>query len=217
MNDLKSIIASNISALRSANKMTQLTLAEKLCYSDKAISKWERGESVPDISVLKQIADLFGVTVDYLITDHSGQSAPAIADRDDPIKKRSISLFSIYIISLSGVWFLGILAYTLITLLSLPLAWVSFIACIPVSSVLLLIFNCIWGKRGGRRPVNYGALSVLIWSLLLLVFVFLPVWQLFLLGIPAQVALTFAMLITGKSIKAKDENAIADPRTDKED
>ena len=67
MSDIKAIIAKNITALRQNHKMTQIELAEKLNYSDKAVSKWERGESVPDISVLKQIADLFGVTVDYLL------------------------------------------------------------------------------------------------------------------------------------------------------
>ena len=44
MTDIKGTIAKNISELRQANKMTQLTLAEKLNYSDKAVSKWERGK-----------------------------------------------------------------------------------------------------------------------------------------------------------------------------
>ena len=68
MEDLKKIIARNVMDLRRANDMTQLELAEKLNYTDKAVSKWERGESLPDISVLKAIADLFGVKVDYLLT-----------------------------------------------------------------------------------------------------------------------------------------------------
>ena len=71
MNDLKQIIASNISKLRKQKKLTQLEFAKALNYSDKAISKWERAESIPDIIILKQIADLFGVTVDYIINEHS--------------------------------------------------------------------------------------------------------------------------------------------------
>ena len=58
MEELKNIIASNIATLRKKNGMTQAELAEKLCYSDKAISKWERGESIPDVIVLKQVADM---------------------------------------------------------------------------------------------------------------------------------------------------------------
>ena len=71
MEEIKQIAAKNIAALRIESKMTQLELAEKLNYSDKAVSKWERGESIPDVITLKAIADMFGVTVDYLITEHS--------------------------------------------------------------------------------------------------------------------------------------------------
>ena len=73
MEDLKQILAKNITALRQASRMTQLELAEKLNYSDKAISKWERGESIPDVTVLKAIADLVGVTLDYLLEDDHEQ------------------------------------------------------------------------------------------------------------------------------------------------
>ena len=67
MEDLKPIIARNISALRQAAGMTQMELAEALHYSDKAVSKWERGESLPDVTILKKISQLFEVTVDYLL------------------------------------------------------------------------------------------------------------------------------------------------------
>ena len=78
---LKQIIAQNIVFLRKQAGMTQLDLAEKLNYSDKAVSKWERGDSVPDIAVLKDIADLFGVTVDYLLKeDHAAEEEAAPAD-----------------------------------------------------------------------------------------------------------------------------------------
>ena len=70
-NDFKKIVVENLIYYRKLNKLTQLQLAEKLNYSDKAISKWERAESIPDIIILKQIADLFGVTVDYIITEHT--------------------------------------------------------------------------------------------------------------------------------------------------
>ena len=61
MSDIKSIVAKNISELRQKRSMTQLELAEQLNYSDKAVSKWERGDSLPDISVLCDIAALFSV------------------------------------------------------------------------------------------------------------------------------------------------------------
>lgn len=69
MQNLKPIIAKNISNLRQQNNMTQGDLASRLNYSDKAVSKWERAESIPDVAVLKEIADLFSVTLDYLVTE----------------------------------------------------------------------------------------------------------------------------------------------------
>ena len=80
--ELKLVIAKNIAALRTARGMTQIELAEKLNYSDKAVSKWERGESIPDVLVLKQIADMHGVTVDYLLTDvHEEQEPIAVEEQ----------------------------------------------------------------------------------------------------------------------------------------
>ena len=69
MEEVKNNVAKNIAELRILNNMTQLELASKLNYSDKAVSKWERGESLPDVTVLMQIAELFGVTLDYLVAE----------------------------------------------------------------------------------------------------------------------------------------------------
>ena len=75
MKDVRQIIAENLIELRKVNKLTQLELAEKLNYSDKAISKWERGESLPDVEILCQIAELYGVSLDYLVTkDHEEET-----------------------------------------------------------------------------------------------------------------------------------------------
>ena len=63
MQDLKPIIAKNIAELRKAASMTQIELATRLNYSDKAVSKWERGDSIPDVAVLKQIAEKDGEAV----------------------------------------------------------------------------------------------------------------------------------------------------------
>ena len=60
-------IGTLIAALRRANGMTQKDLAEKLNVSDKAVSRWERDESLPDLLLLPMIADIFGISVDELI------------------------------------------------------------------------------------------------------------------------------------------------------
>lgn len=60
-------IGSFIAALRKANGMTQKELADRLLVSDKAVSRWERDECAPDISLIPVIAELFGVTSDELL------------------------------------------------------------------------------------------------------------------------------------------------------
>ena len=64
---LRKTVAKNIAQYRKAHHDTQLDLATKLNYSDKSVSKWERGESLPDVYILSQIAELYGVSVDFLL------------------------------------------------------------------------------------------------------------------------------------------------------
>ena len=91
--DTREIVANNISELRQSASMTQLALAQKLNYSDKAISKWERGESFPDIFMLKSIADLFGVSVDYLFTEDHTEALQRSAAVNRIVKRNRIILF----------------------------------------------------------------------------------------------------------------------------
>lgn len=113
MNDIKSIVAKNIAELRQSNNMTQLELAEKINYSDKAISKWERAESSPDISVLVDIAAVFGVTVDYLVkADHA--EAPV---KESEAPKRQYNRKPIAYIAESVAWLVAIVAFIITTLI----------------------------------------------------------------------------------------------------
>ena len=92
MQELKNIIAKNIQECRNACGLTQLELAEKLNYSDKAVSKWERGESLPDISVLKKMSEIFGVSLDYLTEEVHHSSVKAMtSDFFNKVKKQSCS------------------------------------------------------------------------------------------------------------------------------
>ena len=146
MDDIKQITAKNIAALRTGHKMTQLELAETLNYSDKAVSKWERGESLPDVVTLKKIADLFSVTVDYLITEHAEDEKP-------PVNKtvRNNHIF-ITLIAVFGVWLAGTCAFVLSGIFEHRL-WFAFVLCVPISMVVLLIFNSIWGKKSANMYV----------------------------------------------------------------
>ncbi|MBR2152092.1 MAG: helix-turn-helix domain-containing protein [Clostridia bacterium] len=203
MKDIKEIFAKNLTELRTENKMTQLELAEKLNYTDKAVSKWERGESVPDVTVLISISELFGVTLDYLFKeDHT------LDERF--YGKRKMGRYShgiITALAVLAVWFVTVLSFVVIELMGgtvIP-TWLLFIYALPVSGIVWLVFNSIWFNR--KR--NYFIISLLMWSgLLSLHLSFLTfgmnIWRVYLVGIPAQLIITLWSVVK-KRPKDKSE------------
>ena len=187
MDELKNIIAENIQLLRRDAGMTQASLAEKLNYTDKAVSNWERGESVPDVAVLRDIAELFGVTVDYLLHREHERKAEIIPIHS---KKRRVSNHaSITCMSIILVWLLATFAFVLIDIITpgITTHWLAFVYAVPMSMIVWLIFNSIWFCR--RR--NFLIISLLMWTVLASVYLtLLPfnanLWQIFGLGIPGQ-------------------------------
>ena len=116
MDDLKPVIAKNITDLRKAADMTQAQLAEKLNYSDKAVSKWERGDAIPGVITLKEVADLFGVTVDYLLTEE--HTAEKEIKREFTKRQRRNHLI-ISLLSTMTVWLAATIIYVSISLTTL--------------------------------------------------------------------------------------------------
>ncbi len=188
MEDLKPVIAKNITVLRQSFKMTQIELAEQLNYSDKAISKWERAESVPDITVLKSIADLFGVTVDYLLRADNEAAIPTEDGATANIRHRNHMVIAA--LSVLLVWFIATFFYVILDILGaqMALCWLPFLYAVPVSMIVWLVFNSIWFNT--RR--NFLIISLLMWTALLSIVVSLQAagfsaWTLLLLGVPGQV------------------------------
>lgn len=186
MDDLKKTIANNIAFLRKSKKMTQLEFSNELHYSDKAVSKWERAESTPDIVVLKQISDFFGVSVDYLLTEHN-KSETSLVNTNFK-SKRTLNKLALTLLSATPVWIIGTIVFVLIALFAHKYIWPVFYICVPITILLFLIFNSVWGNR----RINYFIISCFIWSILFcLYFIFIKynAWQLFILGIPAQITI----------------------------
>ena len=188
MEELKMIIAGNIGSLRREAGMTQLELAEKLNYSDKAVSKWERGESVPDIVTLKAVADLFNVSVDYLLRpDHPLESMV----KREYTKRQRRNHALITVMSCVLVWLIAAFVHAGVDV-ALPnegKLWLVYMYAVPTTLIVLLILNSIWGNR--RR--NFAIISALIWTTLLcvyfttLIFGGMNMWLLFIIGIPGQI------------------------------
>ena len=195
MDDLKKVVAGNIIKLRTSMNLTQAQLGEKLNYSDKSISKWERGESVPDVFVLKTIADMAGVTVDYIITPHAPDEEVQIEAKGPRYSRRFITLTV-----LAGIWALAVLVFVVLWLCGI-FNWLVFIYAIPVSLITLLVLNSVWGDRRWNLCIISGLVWGIICSIYLTAIKF-NWWQLFLLGIPAQIIIIFAFSIRRRPKKA---------------
>lgn len=183
MDELKRIVAENLIRLRQNSGMTQADLGEKLNYSDKTVSKWERAESLPDVYVLKQISTIFGVTVDMLLSPH-GKEDFEIESTETKEKERSYSSNMITMISVFSIWTLALLIFVVLWVNKIVFPLV-FLVAIPISLVVLLVMRSVWNQ--GRY--NYWVVAALVLSLFVLVYFCFwssKPWQMWLLVIPAE-------------------------------
>ena len=189
MEQMKSTIAKNITALRLAKGITQIELAGMLNYSDKAVSKWERGESIPDVTVLYRISEIFGVTLDYLVQPHKEVDDSGIKLHDAARKRNHVVITCMSILL---VWLISTTIFALLDMLPVDFAGqhsMCFVYAIPVSAIVWLVFNSVWfsAKR------NYLIVSLIMWSTLgclylsFLTFITNNFWIIFTLGIPGQI------------------------------
>ena len=202
---VKSQIGANIAAHRKRCGMTQAGLAEKLNYSDKAISKWERGESVPDVITLMLLAEQFEVTVSDLLEDPNQLPADADGKMQHVVEKhlkRKANKSIILKLSSLLVWFVALLIYVVVSSFDISNDWLPFFYAIPANAIVLLSLRSAWHDFRWNRLY----ISTIVWGVLLSfyvtmwVFFHLNLWRVFLLGIPGQIAvlLWFRMFRAGK-------------------
>ena len=222
MNDekLKVQLGANIAAYRKREGLTQAGLAEKLNYSDKAVSKWERGESMPDVLTLVQLAELFEITVNDLLSDPNAlPENPGAVQRvmekavEKTLKRKANKGIILKLCSLL-VWFVALLVFVVVSSLDVPKSWMAFVYAVPVNGIVALVLCSAWREFRWNQLL----ISAIVWGCLLSIhlslFVFLGVnvLKIYLLGIPGQLAifLWFRMFHKGSTTKESDhgqENA----------
>ncbi len=193
MDELKLIFASNLIRLRTAAGMTQAELGEQLNYSDKSISKWERGEAIPDAMVLKRMSELFGVTVDYLLNEHDAWQPgpePSACDR---------SHHAIILVALMGIVTLAVLVFVVLWLWLGQVEWVVFPCFVPAAVITYLVLNSVFFGGQGNLYVVFGLVaSIFLAGYLVLLRFGMNFWQLFLILIPAEAVVYFSFHIRAK-------------------
>lgn len=187
--DDREIIAKNLVKLREANRLTQAELAEQLNYTDKAISKWERGESLPDVLTLKKVATILGTDVNFILSPHDEEEFLA--------KKKSLfkiqNRIAICALAVTAVWLIATLVFVYYKIYEQIDLWQSFIAAVPASCLVLFIFIQRWYAH--QKTFSFITLSLFMWSLIAFVYLSslsLNMWALFFVGVPVQVIFILA-------------------------
>ena len=210
-------IGANIAAYRKRDGMTQATLAEKLNYSDKAVSKWERGESIPDVLTLLQLAALFGITVNDLVCDpnalpeHSdSRLEKAMTQVSEKALKRKANKNVIQALSSTLVWFVALLAFVVLSSFDSlkQYSCLLFFIAIPANAIVLLSLRSAWHDFRWNKLLISG----IVWGSLLSIYITATfwgfnLWKIFLLGIMGQVAifLWFRMFRPAKEQAAEEK------------
>lgn len=180
---LEEIVAENLIYYRKASGLTQLEVAERFNYSDKAVSKWERGESLPDIIVLKALADFYKIKVDDFFKEEKQAT---------PLSKKHRVWF---IVGLSAtiVWLTFAIAFVALQI-AIPSVfpwWVFFTYAMLGTGIV----GIVWAAIYHNKLFQMVATTIIIWStvtsVFLTLFFLLPgvenLWLIFFIGIPLQV------------------------------
>lgn len=196
-NRIKENIARNIATYRRRINLTQLQLAEKLNYSDKAISKWERAEGIPDTLIMLKLCEIFNVTLNDMILDKpKKEKKPAF------FRNRIIIPF----LSCIGSWLIAIIVYVICGMIGKNSSyWISFIYALNIDFIVLVVFTAIWGNKW----IKLTTISGLIWATCLSIYLSLELffknannnWMIFLVGIPVELFFIFFFLL-----KKRDKN-----------
>lgn len=213
LENLKDRIGGNIALQRKRAGLTQAGLAEKLNYSDKAVSKWERGESIPDVLTLMQLAELFDITVNDLLADpnqlpgNPSKLEKAMTQVSEKALKRKANKNVILGLSTTLVWFVALLIFVVISSFDLPNSWIAFFYAVPINAIVLLSLRSAWRDYRWNRVL----ISVIVWGFLVsiyatfLVFLRFNMWKMFLLGIPGEIAIALWFRLFRPEKDSEDE------------
>ena len=198
--ELKSRVGANIARLRKDRGLTQAELAERINYSDKAVSKWERAESLPDVLTLISLAEQLGTDLNTLTglpaapaPDSIPEPVPEIpAEPEKPAKKRyTADKTVIQKLSSILVWVVALFLYMVLDAFGVKNLWLLFVFAIPANAIVLLSLRSAWKLYG----INRLLISVILWGSLLTVYLLLlvvakvNVWRILPMGLLGQAAI----------------------------
>ena len=198
--ELKIRVGANIARLRKSRGLTQAELAERINYSDKAVSKWERAESLPDVLTLICLAEQLGTDMNTLTGLQPAnpeavsipEPEPASVPEQPPVKKKPTADRGV-IQKLSSilVWVVALFLYMVLDEFGVKNLWLLFVVAIPANAIVLLSLRSAWKLYGMNRVL----ISVIMWGFLLVIYLLLlltakvNVWKILPMGLLGQAAI----------------------------
>lgn len=198
---LRKTIADNLIYYRRRQGLTQAALAQTLNYSDKSVSKWERAEGMPDVTVLMMLAQLYGITINDLVTERSetpeiesetdgaaDQTAEEVAAKPRPLRTRIL----VPVLSIGLAWLVAVIVFFMIMVIhpAFENYGLIFLYAVPVSFIVATVFACLWWNY----MLRFVMVSGIIWSVALCLFFTFQVPYIQLIFIVAGVLQVLAVL-----------------------
>lgn len=191
-NNIEQNIANNIKTLRQQFGLKQSELGEKIAYSDKTVSKWENGTSVPDIRALYAIAEVFGLKVDDLINSDAAEKSVTLTKQE--VKENRANEIAMVCLSVLSAWMVATFIYFTVWFIKGISIWQLFVWAVCPSALMLYRFNRI---NANIKWVNTLTLSIFLWSLIVALYLQLlnfHLWPLFFIGVPTQAMIVISTL-----------------------
>lgn len=204
-NNIEKNIADNIKSLRTQSGLKQSELGAMIAYSDKTVSKWENGSSVPDITALCALADVFHVTVDDLTKENASDKFISLTYQES--KENRSNEIAMVCLSVLSVYMIAVFIFVALRIINDINYWQIFVWAICPSAVVVYRFN---KKNFDVKWVSTLTLSVFLWSLLAAIYlqtIDLNLWPLFFLGVPLQAMIIISTLFRKRPSHTQRYNA----------
>lgn len=183
MENIEKIFSTNLAKYRTSLGLTQVELAKKINYSDKSVSKWERGEGLPDLKATVKLCEIFGISVDDMIKetdDHDKKISKTITTKN---KKHLL----ISLLSASVVWLVATICYVSLLIFKVDgKIWLPFIYAIPISAIVFTVFSSIWAKI----YLQFLSISLILWGIIFSIACSVPaelIWFISVIGAVGQI------------------------------
>lgn len=201
MESLEKVFSKNLIKYRNLMGLKQSELAKMINYSDKSISKWERGEGLPDLKATKSLCDIFGITVDDMLKENS--------DHEKKITKTIINKrrkhFITSLLSTSIVWLIATIVYVSLLICKVDgNIWLPFIYAIPISAIVLIVFSSLWGNN----LLQFLCVTLLLWGVIISVTLSTPIdniWYVCEIGVVGQIMIVLWFSLVHLARKRKNK------------